>query len=274
MIIWVDGETVAAETARIDPRDRGFTLGDGLYETIRVQNRRPLRLDRHFARLGDGLRLLDISLPFGVAVLSNAIQEVLGGNALTDAAVRLTVTRGPAERGLAPDPAANVTIVISAASYPPPRPVRVVIATVTRRNEHSPLSRVKSTNCLDGILARIEAARRGADDAILLNCAGCVAETTAANVFVVLDGALATPPAQAGALPGTMRGWIIETAPVDIRNLTVENLRAAEEIFLTSSLGIRSVVALDGRALPAGPVAARLSELDTKTAGFSKPAVP
>ncbi len=260
MQVWIDGRIEPADTARIDPRDRGFTLGDGLYETIRVKAGEMVRLDRHFARLHAGLDVLDMPLAVGETALADAMRLVLAANALTEAALRLTVTRGIAARGMAPDPTAKLSVVIAAAFYVAPTPARAVIATVTRRNEHSPISRVKTTSCLDSVLARIEAARRGADDAILLNTAGRVAEATAANLFAMIDGALVTPPVADGALPGVMRGWISETLPVVERPLLPEDLERAEEIFLTSALGIRPVIALDRRAMAAGPVAARLAK--------------
>jgi len=259
MIVWIDGLLVAAGTARIDPRDRGFMLGDGLYETIRVRQGEILRLDRHFARLAAGLELLDFPLAADPAMLERGVRAVLDANRLAEAAVRLTVSRGVSARGMAPDPKAKPTIVISATPYTPPVPVRLIIATGTRRNEHSPTARVKTTSCLDSILARIEAARAGMDDAILLNSAGCVAEATAANIFAVLDGVPVTPPVSDGALPGVMREQIVGRQKVEERTLSAADLDRAEEIFLTSSLGIRPVISLEGRPLPVGPLATRLA---------------
>jgi branched-chain amino acid aminotransferase len=133
-----------------------------------------------------------------------------------------------------------------------------MVATVTRRNALSPLSRVKVTSCADNILARIEATRLGFDDAILLNGAGRVAEATAANLFAVIDGALVTPPVGDGALPGVMRGTIIDKMPVEERSLTPEDLAGASEMFLTTSLGIRPLVGLGERTMAVGPVATAL----------------
>lgn len=261
MIVWIDGRLQEIEDLRIDPRDRGFTLGDGLYETIRVAGGQALRLDRHFKRLAAGLRLLDFPSIATDAAIADAIRAVLDANALADAAIRLTISRGPAARGIAPDPAGRPTIIVAASPYAPPVPVTAIIASVTRRNEHSPLSRVKSANCLDAILAKIEAGRRGADEAILLSTAGRIAEATASNLFAVVAGTLVTPPVADGALPGVMRAEILARLGAEERSLFPTNLEAAEEIFLTSSLGIRPVVALDGRAIPAGEAAARAAAI-------------
>jgi branched-chain amino acid aminotransferase len=261
MTVWCNGQLTSTENARIDPRDRGFTLGDGLYETIRVRDGRLLRIDRHFARLGEGLKLLDIRLKLDENALISAMLSVLKANDLTgNAVLRLTVSRGLAARGLAADPTARPTVVISAASYTPPQPVRVMVATVTRRNALSPVSRVKSTNCLDSILARLEATQNGADDAILVNGEGWVAEATAANVFAVIDGVLVTPPVRDGALPGVMRAAVTSHLPLGECSLSVDDLARAGEIFLTSSLGIRPVTAFENLELPVGPIATRLIE--------------
>jgi branched-chain amino acid aminotransferase len=261
MTIWCNGQLLAIEGARVDPRDRGFTLGDGLYETIRVRGGRLLRVDRHFARLGEGLKLLDIRLKVDENALTGAMLSVLKANGLTgDAVLRLTVSRGVAARGLAADPTARPTVVISAAPYSAPGPARVMAATVTRRNALSPTARVKTTSCLDSILARQEATRSNVDDAILLNGEGWVAEATAANVFAVIDGVLVTPPIRDGALPGVMRAAVMSHLPLGECSLSVDDLARAGEIFLTSSLGIRPVIRFESFDLPVGPIATRLME--------------
>jgi branched-chain amino acid aminotransferase len=260
MIVWNNGQLTPIDKARIDPRDRGFTLGDGLYETIRVRDGRLMRIDRHFSRLDAGLRLLGIQLKLDKNAMTAAMRAVLDANSLKEAVLRLTVSRGVSARGLVPDPAAPPTAVISAAPYAAPaQPAKLMVATVTRRNAASPLSRVKTTCCLDSILARMEAAKFGMDDAILLNGDGWVAEATAANIFAVIDGILATPPLSDGALPGVMRAAIMAHLPLGECSLSVEDLSRASEIFLTSSLGIRPVVTFDEQTFPVGPVATRLA---------------
>jgi branched-chain amino acid aminotransferase len=260
MICWIDGRLQPIDAARVDPRDRGFALGDGVYETIRAKGGEILRLDRHFARLRNGLHVLSIPLTVDEAELTNAVEAVLAGNALTDGVVRLTVSRGVGARGLPPDPSAKPTAVITAAPYHAPTPGRAMIATVTRRNALSPLSRIKTISCADSILARIEATGLGFDDAILLNGVGQVAEATAANLFAVIGGTLVTPPVADGALPGIMRATIAERVQVEERSLTARDLADASEVFLTTSLGIRPLVGVAERTLPAGPVATALIE--------------
>lgn len=256
MMVWLDGALVAADIARIAPGDRGFTLGDGLFETLAVQDGEIVRLPAHVARLAAGAQVLDLPLPaFDLPAIATAL---LQANGLRDAVLRLTLTRGAGPRGVLPPAQPTPTLLVTAAPLAPPAPpARLVVATVTRRNEHSPLSRIKSLNYLDNILARQEAQRLGADDALMLNTQGRVTESTIANVFLVRDGALLTPPVSEGALPGVMRGAILAHGATE-RPLTLDDLAAATEIFLTSSLGVRSVRQLAGHALPSQAVAERL----------------
>ncbi len=249
MIVFLDGRLVAEEAARISPADRGFTLGDGLFETLRATAGTIHRLPAHLARLRHGAEVLGLPLPS--LDWADALARTLAANGLTDAVLRLTVSRGAGPRGVLPPADPIPTVLIGAAPLPAPAPpARLIIATATRRNEHSPLCGIKSLNYLDNIIARQEAAQRGADDALLLNTAGRVAESTIANVFAVLDGALVTPPLAEGALPGVMRAAVLAEGAVE-RPLTPQDLERAQEIFLTSSLGIRSVAGLGGRTLEA-----------------------
>lgn len=248
MAVWLNGTIVEEGAAAISPGDRGFTLGDGLFETMAVRNGRILRLDAHRARLEAGARVLELPLP--PLDLEAVAAAVLRANGLSDAALRLTVTRGSGPRGVLPPARPSPTVLLAAAPFPAPvPPAACVTATVTRRNEHSPLSRIKCLNYLDNILARQEAQRRGADDAILLNTAGRVAEATAATLFVVCGGRLLTPPVSDGALPGVLRAAVLERDGEEAP-LTPAALAACEEAFLTSSLGLRPVAAIDGRPLP------------------------
>ena len=254
MLIHLNGALVSAAEARVDPADRGLALGDGLFETIRARDGRLLRLAAHCARLRAGADVLDLPVPVSDEALGDALEETLKANAITDGVLRLTLTRGPGPRGLLPPPRPRPTLLITAAAAEasPLTPVRAVIATTTRRNEHSPLSRCKCINYLDNILARLEAAKRGADDALLLNTAGRLAGTTVANLFLVIDGALVTPPVADGALPGVMRGEVLAAAGVGERSLKPEDLARASEAFVTNCLGIRPVVSVDGAPIGDG----------------------
>ncbi|TCT03294.1 aminotransferase class IV [Aquabacter spiritensis] len=256
MKVWLNGEILDADTARIAPDDRGLTLGDGLFETLQARAGTPLRLAAHRDRLARGAALLDLPLP--ELDLHAALCATLAANGLSDGALRLTVTRGSGARGVLPPAAPTPTVLITAGPLPPRDPVRLVLATVTRRNEMSPLSKIKSLNYLDNILARQEAERRGAHDALLLNTQGQIAESSMATLFVVRDGALLTPPVSDGALPGILRAELLQAGAIE-RSLRPEDVAAADEIFLTTSLGLRAVVAFEEGAHAPGPVAAALS---------------
>lgn len=248
--LWLNGALIDATTARINPADRGFTLGDGLFETIRLESGHPLHFPRHMARLRHGASVLRIELPCAEHELLQAIINLAATNHLQEAAARLTLTRGPAPRGVLPTATTHPTVLITTAPLPPPQPpARLITATITRRNETSPLSRIKSLNYGDSILARQEAAARGADDALLLNTQGFLAEATAANVFLSIAGQLITPPIPDGALPGIRRALLLESGTPVERRITAADLARAQSGFLANALGLRQIASVDGRAL-------------------------
>lgn len=266
MTIWLNGRLLPAAEARIDPADRGFTLGDGLFETIRIKDGKLRHLPRHLERLAAGVELLHLPLPHGAAELAGAMAALIEATGVTDGVLRLTLSRGTGARGVLPPADAKPTLLMTAApAAHMTAPVAAIIARCTRRNEHSPLSRLKSLNYLDSILARQEAAERGADEALLLNAAGRLAESSVANLFLSVGGRqggrLLTPPVADGALPGIRRALILERHGAEEAPLTPDDLARADEAILTNSLGLRPLVAVDGRPVgagSAGPVLARL----------------
>lgn len=269
MKVWING-TVRDGAGAIDAADRGVLLGDGLFETLAVMGGQALRLDRHLARLANGAAFLGMTVPASRAEIDAAIRALAADAGGGSGAARITLLRGPGPRGVLPPETPMPTLMISvgAAAVGATDPVRAIVATSTRRNERSPLSGLKTTNYLDAIVAKREAAAVGADEAILLNTQGGVAEATAANVFCVVGGDLVTPPVADGALPGIMRDRIMETEDVIERTLTADDLTRATEIILSSSLSVRAVTSLDGRPVGGGapgPVAQRLGELPKKT---------
>lgn len=246
-LIWLNGEFLPADRPVLLSHDRGFSLGDGLFETIAVKAGAPLRLEAHLRRLREGADFIGIPVPLDDQALADAIGGLLGANGLQEAAVRLTLTAGPGPRGVPRPTHPRPTLLLAAAPLPePPPPARLIIATRTCRNERSPLSRVKSLNYLDGIIARNEALARGADDAILLNSRGQVTEATAANLFAQIDGHWQTPPVSDGVLPGTMRAALLKAWAAREVSLTPADLDRASEIVLTNALGIRPVAGVTG----------------------------
>lgn len=247
MKLSLNGELLDADAARIAPDDRGFTLGDGLFETIAVKKAAPKRLAAHLARLREGAKIVGIPVPYTDAKIAELVAAVIGANAMTGGALRVTLTRGPGARGVAPPEAPRPTFLITSGPLPPDDPVSLVVASAVRRDETSPLSRVKNLGYLPSILARKEAAEAGADDAVLLNTLGRVAETTVANIFCLIGGGLVTPPVSEGALPGVMRAEVIKLARAEERPIEVADLEASSEIFVSNALGIRPVIRMSGK---------------------------
>lgn len=250
--VWLDDRLVEGEGAgAIDAADRGFLLGDGVFDTALVLGGRVFARERHLARLEAALALLEI--PASRAGLDTAMTALAAARG--SGSIRLTVTRGPGPRGLAFPPEPRPTILGTSAPLAPAAmfaPVRCVLADI-RRNETSPLSRLKSLGYLDNVLASRQAARAGAGEAIFLNTRGFAACSTLANLFVVEGFELLTPPLKDGALPGVVRAWILANAadfglrPLEA-SLPARRLQGADALFLTNSLRLLSPATLTGPA--------------------------
>ncbi len=266
----VCGRIMPAEEARVSILDRGMLYGDGLFETIRARNGICVRLERHLERLHAGADVLRFGDRLDGIDFDSMIRAVLHANGLADARVRLTVTRGESagagrigmSGGLPP------TIIVTAdpLTLEPPEPADVIISTI-RRDESSPLSRIKSLNYLPSILARIEAEEAGADDAILLNSRGMVSDGTVGNIFLVKGDSLITPSLDQGPLPGTVRAAITELAPqlglqVTEKAVHPDELSEAGEVFFTNAIQlVRPVRSVGGRVVRVGhAVAERVRE--------------
>ncbi len=247
MKVSLNGDVMEADAARIAPDDRGFTLGDGLFETIAVKKGAPKRLPAHLARLRDSAALLGLPVPYTDTKIAALIDALIAANTLTTGALRLTLTRGPGARGIAVPAAPAPTFLITAGPLPPDDPISLAVIASIRRDETSPLARVKSVGYLGNIVAREEAFAMGADDAVILNTAGRVAETPVANIFCLVGGGLVTPPVTEGALPGVMRAEVIRLARAEERPIEVADLARASEVFVSNALGIRPVIRLNGR---------------------------
>lgn len=272
--VWIDGELLPADARHLSAFDRGFQLGDGVFETLRARGGRPTELDEHLARLRGSAAGLDFRLPDDAdARIAGGITELLEAEGLGgpdgDASIRITVSRGTmAGRGLIPQEPAHATVVIQAWPVPPTpvdhleRGLHLVVSAV-RRDPASPLAALKTTSRADYVFARLEARRAGADDALFLTTDGFLSEATSANLFIVRggpdDGAaleLATPALACAILPGTTRTWLLAWArragltPLE-GWLTTNDLADAQEAFLCSSVaGVLPVTRFDG--LPIG----------------------
>lgn len=242
MKVGLNGAIAEAAGARIDPADRGVLYGDGLFEIIAFRKGKARRLAAHLARLKAGATALGIPLALDDAALEDRIATTAAANGIVNGALRVTLTRGPADDGIALPAAPRPTLLIAAIEVPSLDPARVIVATVTRRNELSPLSRFKTLNYLDNVIARDEAAQAGADDALLLNTRGRVAGGSSSNIFLLVNGGLITPPVDEGALPGVARADVIRLTHAEEKPVTLETLSRASEIFLTCAFGVRPVI--------------------------------
>jgi branched-chain amino acid aminotransferase len=267
---WVDGRLLRADEPHLSAFDRGFQLGDGVFETLRARAGRTAELDAHLARLERSATGLGIALPEGTdAALTAAIAELLGAEGLAgpegDAAIRITVSRGRfTGRGLLPpDEQVRPTIVVQAWPVLPPPPGHLerglhLMPSAVRRDPSSPLAALKTTSRADYVFARLEARAAGADDALFLTIEGHLSEATTANVFLVRGAELATPSLDCAILPGTTRDWILGWAGgVGLTTLEARlappDLAAADEAFLSSSVaGILPVTRFAGRPIGTG----------------------
>jgi len=253
MIYDLNGALRESHEVRIDPADRGFTLGDGVFETLRIKDGTVRRMEAHLARLRQGAKTLAITMLPTDTVIAKRINTVIAANSLKNAAVQLTLSRGIGAPGLLPSEPEAPVLLITAAILPQPlESVRAIIALSTRRNEYSPLARIKSISYLDSVIARQEAANYGADDALLLNTQGRLAESTTSNLFLVIDGELRTPAVEEGALPGVVRADLITKFHAKETQVNPDDLFRADEAFLTNSLGVRPLIEVAGQLISDG----------------------
>jgi branched-chain amino acid aminotransferase len=249
--VWLNGRLVDAGAALISPSDRGFLLADGVFETLLAVGDDLLWLDDHLARLHAGAALLGIAVPFSDDAIGAGLRALVRASGLSQAAVRLTLTRGPSSRrGLWPaDEPATPTVAGSIAPLTAPQPARLIICKATRRNEHSPLSRIKYMAYGDAILAKREALAKGATDAVLCSTAGNVACCTVGNIFARFRSGWVTPPVSDGALPGLARGRLAARIGAQERTLSLLELAQAHEAVITNSLGATVVTHIEGPEL-------------------------
>jgi branched-chain amino acid aminotransferase/4-amino-4-deoxychorismate lyase len=247
---------------RIPADDRGFTLGDGLFETLLAIDGELIALDAHLARLRAGCETIGLPPPLDAEV-ARAIEAALAASdGLPRIALRLSYSAGSGGRGLERPPAPAPRLVATAAAAPPPgRPLKLITAS-TRRNEGSAVSRLKSLSYIDSVLARREARAKGADEALMLNNRGELASAAAANLFWLEGRSLFTPALECGVLAGVVRAALVARAGVREVRAGPEALERADAVFLTNSLiGLAPAAELDGRPFAAHPRREALAEL-------------
>lgn len=278
MKVWIEGNIVDGKDARLSVTDHGFLYGDGIFEGMRAYNGRMFRLEDHLRRLEVSARALALEIPGGTGHVRDVVLQTVAATGSSEAYIRLLVTRGEGPLGVDPTTCSApqlICIVDTVDLFPPERAARgveIVTASLRRPSADVLDPRVKSLNYLNNVLSKGEAKRRGADDALLLNQQGAVAECTGANIFAVRDGVVTTPPTTDGALDGITRRTILELCAklgIEARERTMGRIDffAADEAFLTGSgarvVPVRSLDAQPighGDAETPGPVTKKLTQ--------------
>jgi branched-chain amino acid aminotransferase len=280
--VFLDGRMVKGADASVSVWDHGLLYGDGIYEGIRVYGGRIFMLEAHLSRLFDSARAIQLQMPLTPEQFAGAIIATLRANQLKDAHIRPVVTRGPGKPGLDPRRTIRSSVMVLASAAPPTfgdKPVRLLSAAIRRKAPLSIDGRIKSLNYLDNIMAKLQSNAFGADDALLLDPSGFVAEATASNIFLVKDHKLITPQLTA-ALPGITRQVVINLAARQFNQVlespvSLSDLYTADEVFMAGTASeIVAVGEIDGRLIAdgkTGPITATLQKEYkdlTKTTGM------
>ncbi len=273
-LCWLDGKILPVEQATIPISDHGLLYGDGVFEGVRFYHRQPFLLDHHLDRLQDSARAIALEYPWDHAQFRQIVQSLIDAFDAPNGYLRILLTRGSGALGIDPRQCHQPRLAIICDHLDMIDPsarnqgANLIIAATRRLPPDGLDPRIKSLNYLNHILARIEANHAGADEAILLNPQGHVAEGTADNLFIVRHGELFTPPTTDGALAGVTRGLILELArdnhiPAHERSLAPYDLYTADECFLTGTgAELIPVKSIDGRPLNTcpGPLYSRLQQ--------------
>jgi branched-chain amino acid aminotransferase len=285
-VVMIDGAIVAPEDAKVSVFDRGFLYGDAVFEVLRTYRGVPFALEEHLARLRRSAERVFIALPVDDATLRGEVERAVAASGNDESYVRIVVTRGTGPLSLDPDTAKEpLRVVLVERVAPPAREayvhgVAAVVVHTRRAVDDTAAAGAKVSNYLANLLAVHEAKARGAHEALIVDAQGHVVEGASSNVFVVNQGRVATPPEAAGILAGITRARILAAAadlaiPVEERELTVADVLAADEVFITSSIReLLSVVRVDGRAIGAGvpgPVAGALHARFRAALGLAPP---
>ena len=268
--VWLNGQLIPDKAASLPISDRGFTLGDGLFETMLWTGTRIRFFDDHMARLTDACEHLGFDLPNPVATIESSLIDLCLMAGSQRGSVRLTLTRGTGPRGLTIPNGADHNLVASfAALTDATRPVSIATAAIAR-NCTAPSARFKTLSYIDNVIALAQAKLYGGDDAVMLGTNGNIACASAANIIMQFQGTTLTPAVPDGALPGIVRGRLIGARLVEEANISPAMLATCTSCALSNALiGVRPVGAIDGRALAIDKIwLARLNqELDAASIG-------
>ncbi|MDD9371167.1 MAG: aminotransferase class IV [Acidimicrobiales bacterium] len=256
--VWIDGALVGPDRAVVSVFDHGFTVGDGVFETVKVLGGRPFALRRHLDRLHRSAQVLGLNVPLLGGSLRRVVVEVIAAAALDLARLRITLTAGVTPLGSGRGDA-HPTLVVAAGPLAPWPAETTAVSAPWPVNERSALAGVKTTSYAEQVMALAEAHKVDATEALVPNTRGDVCEGTGSNVFLVLDGRLITPSLLSGCLPGVTRELLLELVPdAEEDDIPMSALAAADEVLLTSTTReVQPLRMLDGRALPGtdGPLA-------------------
>ena len=253
MVVFLNGEFVPEERAVVPVTDRAFLYGDGLFETLLVYGGAAFRLQAHLERLGRGLELLRMKLPFSAGEFEASARRLVQLNNMRDAVLRITVSRGSGPRGYSIKSAQKPVVVMALHPLlPEPTEGWRLVTSSFRVLANDPLAQSKTCSRVRSVLARAEAEDRGADEALLLNERGEIAEGAATNAFWIRDRVVCTTPLASGILPGVTRATILEVCgqlnlPSAERVITPEEFREVDGAFVTlSTMGIVETISVDG----------------------------
>ncbi len=262
--VYINGELVDKENAKVSVFDHGLLYGDGVFEGLRSYGGKVFRLDEHLVRLWNSAKVIWLEIPISKEAMAKAVNDTLAANGIKDGYIRLVVTRGAGTLGLDPNRCSHPQVIIITDKielYPEDfyRNGLEIVTASTMRNHPGALNpRIKSLNYLNNILAKIEGLKAGCIEALMLNHKGEVAEATGDNIFLVRGGILQTPPLDAGILEGITRDAVIELArgagiEVSEMPLTRHDVYIADECFLTGSAAeVIPVVKIDNRLIGDG----------------------
>ncbi len=262
MIVFLNGEFLPESQAVVSVFDRSFLYGDGLFETTRVVHGKPFRMAQHLERFSRGADFLKIKLPFTPKEIQKFAEELAVKNEMPDAVLRVTLSRGVGQRGYSFQGADKPVLVMTLHPAPPiDKLVEWSLITSSYRIPASdPVSSYKTTSKLMHVMARAEAEEKGADEALLTNTNGEVAETTSGNLFWIYQDKVCTVPTGRGVLPGITRAVILEVCQAleletNKRVIKPEALRNSQGIFITQSVyGVVPVTSFDGHPVAPSPL--------------------
>jgi len=246
--VWIDGEVLHADRARVSPFDHGLLTGDGVFETLRLYRGEPFAARRHLLRLGLSAAAMGLPCP-EPDVLRRAMADVVVANELRSGRMRITVTGGPSPLGSGRGDA-GPTVIVAAGPLTEWPPATAVVTVPWPRNERAALAGVKTISYGENVVALAYAKERGGGEAIFANLAGNLCEGTGTNVFVGVGSRLMTPPLSAGCLAGVTRDLLLELLDVVEEDLPLSALTSAHEAFLSSSTReVQPISTVDGHAL-------------------------